>query len=52
MIGKKKICPNCNVLWTEEEIDIQECTTCGWPDEDPIFNTDEYDDYCPDGSSY
>lgn len=27
-------CPNCNAIWSMEEIDEQYCGACGYPDPD------------------
>lgn len=42
----KKICPNCNEVWDETEIEYQVCAACGYPDHEPAI--DEYDKYYPD----
>jgi len=34
------MCPNCNAIWSMEEIDEQYCGACGYPDSDE----DETDD--------
>jgi ribosomal protein S27AE len=28
------MCPNCNAIWSMEEIDEQYCGACGYPDPD------------------
>jgi Zn ribbon nucleic-acid-binding protein len=36
-------CPNCQAVWSMEEIDWQECDACGYPDEED-FEYNSYDD--------
>lgn len=31
---KVKACPECGKVWTQEEIDLQECSGCGYPEDD------------------
>jgi hypothetical protein len=37
-------CPNCQAIWGMEEIDWQECGSCGWPDPDceDFMQDDDY----------
>ena len=38
-------CPNCNAIWSMEEIDEQYCGACGYPDhEDDLGVDDDYDE--------
>lgn len=37
-------CPVCLAKWTQDEIDWQECGSCGWPDGDGCLDYD-FDDY-------
>ena len=44
----QKFCPICRSKWSEEEIELQECENCGYPNSendeyDDIFFPDEYD---------
>ena len=43
----KLMCPNCNAIWGMEEINWQECGSCGWPDivEEDNYFEDEYDQF-------
>ena len=38
----KGICPNCAAIWRMNEIDMNHCFACGWPDDD---DDNYYDDY-------
>lgn len=33
-MNNKNICPDCGAQLTQEEIDLQECWNCGWPQSD------------------
>lgn len=37
-------CPNCDSNWGIEEIDFQECDSCGWPEPEPEIDSDDIDD--------
>jgi Zn ribbon nucleic-acid-binding protein len=40
-------CPNCQAIWSMEEIDEQYCGACGYPDceeDGDYYNQDEYED--------
>jgi Zn ribbon nucleic-acid-binding protein len=38
------MCPNCQSIWGMEEIDWQECDSCGYPDIE-VEEGDYYDEY-------
>lgn len=38
------VCPHCNVIWGSDEIDWQQCQSCGYPDYDVYDETDEWED--------
>jgi ribosomal protein S27AE len=38
------MCPNCNAIWSMEEIDEQYCGACGYPDPDENDLEDIYED--------
>lgn len=44
-------CPACKTEWTEEEVALQVCDNCEYPDEDLMIGDEEnFDDlYYPDG---
>jgi len=42
---KHKECPNCPAIWSSEEIEDQQCSACGYPNNDED-NNDEMD-YMP-----
>lgn len=35
-----KYCPSCGHTWSDEEIQLQQCEECGYPEHE----NDEYDD--------
>lgn len=42
-------CPNCPAIWGEEEIALQTCSACGFPDHEE--EVDEFDNFFPDEHS-
>ena len=44
-------CPNCNAIWSMEEIDEQYCGACGYPDcdeaDDTMFELDDEEIWLP-----
>jgi Zn ribbon nucleic-acid-binding protein len=38
-------CPNCNAIWTMDEIDWQSCFACGYPNHDEDDNEAELNDF-------
>lgn len=47
-IQHKRFCPSCKTEWSEEEVALQECGNCHYPD-DEAPDMDELDSYYPDG---
>ena len=41
-MSENVICPNCDSGWSIEEIDLQECDYCGYPDCD--YDEIDWDD--------
>lgn len=37
-------CPNCGCWWGVEEMDWEQCDACGWPNVDPQYMADGWDD--------
>lgn len=40
------ICPNCGAVWSMDEIDLERCYACGYPEETGDWEDDYYPCMC------